>query len=171
MKYCINCNTLLPLSQFNNDKTRKDGKYPYCKSCSRTCNRVAGNKFYRINKRRLLSKAKTFCDTVEGRSKRMLIAAKARAKKNNLPFNITIEDIIIPNKCPLLNVELTLYSTKSGKSSDDTVASLDRIIPELGYTKGNIQVISKLANVLKNKATKEQLVIFANNILKHYGEK
>ena len=34
--------------------------------------------------------------------------------------------------------------------------SLDRIVPELGYVKGNIRVISNRANHLKSDATLEE---------------
>jgi len=48
----------------------------------------------------------------------------------------------------------------------DSNSSIDRIVPELGYIKGNVQVISRLANQTKNSATKEQLIVFAKNILR-----
>lgn len=32
-KVCVKCSIEKVLSEFNNDKTRKDGKFPYCKSC------------------------------------------------------------------------------------------------------------------------------------------
>jgi hypothetical protein len=44
-------------------------------------------------------------------------------------------------------------------------ASLDRIIPELGYIKGNVRVISLLANQMKWNATKEQLLTFCRGVL------
>jgi len=33
MKICIQCKKSLPFSEFTNDKTRKDGLCPYCKTC------------------------------------------------------------------------------------------------------------------------------------------
>ena len=36
----------------------------------------------------------------------MLRHAKSRASEKNLPFNITLEDLIIPEKCPILGTPL-----------------------------------------------------------------
>lgn len=79
--------------------------------------------------------------------------ARARAKKLELPFTITIDDIVIPNFCPILGIEL---KKGEGKSHDNS-PSLDRIIPSLGYVPGNIQVISYRANRIKNDATLDEL--------------
>lgn len=70
--------------------------------------------------------------------------AKARAKKKGLEFNIEISDILIPIICPIL---LTPIDTPS----------IDRINSNKGYIKGNIQIISNRANMLKNNATIEEL--------------
>lgn len=32
-KFCFKCQTEKSLASFNNDKARKDGKYPYCRAC------------------------------------------------------------------------------------------------------------------------------------------
>lgn len=34
LKGCPSCNRALPLSEFNRDSNRKDGKSPYCRSCN-----------------------------------------------------------------------------------------------------------------------------------------
>lgn len=83
-----------------------------------------------------------------------------------LPFNIEVEDIIIPETCPLLGTPLTRGDHKRWENPENTI-SLDKIIPEKGYVKGNIRIISTLANTMKNNATKEQLLNFAKNIISY----
>jgi len=89
--------------------------------------------------------------------------AKSNAKTRNYEFNLDVEDIIIPDKCPYLNIELITHF--DGKERDEYF-SIDRIDSTKGYVKGNVQVISKLANTMKNNANEEQLKTFAENILK-----
>ena len=84
---------------------------------------------------------------------RLWYKAKARAKKYGLPFTITKEDIVIPEYCPVFGMRLT-YS--EGPMSEST-ATLDRIIPDLGYVKGNIAVISWKANEIKFNHTFDEL--------------
>ena len=92
---------------------------------------------------------------------KLLQGAKQRAQKQNVPFSLTIDDIVIPQKCPFLNIDLK----KSKGRFSDSSPSLDKIIPSLGYVKGNVQVISHKANVMKNGASLEELKIFSENIL------
>ena len=89
--------------------------------------------------------------------------AKQNSKDKGLEFNISVEDIIIPSHCPYLNIPLL---TEQGSHHSKSYYSIDRIDSSKGYIKGNIQIISLLANTMKNDATTEQLVMFANNILK-----
>ena len=96
----------------------------------------------------------------------ILRAAKNRARKENIPFNLDLTDIILPELCPILQIPLQLNSGKSGGRYNSP--SLDKIKPELGYIKGNIQVISHLANMMKSNATKEQLILFSKWIQKTY---
>lgn len=84
--------------------------------------------------------------------KHMWKAAKARATAKNIPFDITVEDIgLVPDVCPILGIEL-----KAGTKSINS-PSLDRLVPSLGYVKGNIWIISSLANSIKASKTLEEL--------------
>lgn len=91
---------------------------------------------------------------------KMFISAKYRAKKYNLPFNITLDDVNIPNTCPLLGIPLVVAT----KHHTGNSPSLDRIKPELGYVKGNVVVISSKANVIKNNATLKELKTLTSNL-------
>ena len=48
--------------------------------------------------------------------------------------------------------------------------SLDRIDSTKGYIKGNVMMMSILANRMKNNATPEQLVKFSKFMLAEYGD-
>lgn len=85
--------------------------------------------------------------------KHLLQAAKNRAKTTGLSFNLDVTDIVIPEICPILKQPL-IKNTRYAPS-------VDRINPELGYIKGNVWVISRKANVMKNDASLSELKEFA----------
>ena len=86
---------------------------------------------------------------------------RGRARQKNIPFTITLEEIIKPKYCPVLGIELhyginhNTSETKWMKSPNR--ASFDKLIPALGYVPGNVFIISLEANRLKSNATIEQL--------------
>jgi len=55
-----------------------------------------------------------------------------------------------------------------GKGRLPNSPSLDRIDPTKGYIKGNVEVISNLANTMKQNATPEELLAFAREVIKRY---
>jgi len=99
---------------------------------------------------------------------KMIQRAKQRCVKSKREFNISIEDINIPEVCPILNIKLNMNVGKSGAYRNSP--SLDRIDSSKGYTKDNIQVVSQLANAMKSSASRLELIDFANWVLKTYGE-
>lgn len=78
---------------------------------------------------------------------------KNRATRRGLPFDITPEDIVIPEVCPVLGIKLHLGS----KGFDPNSPSVDRVDGNKGYVKGNVRIISMRANKLKSDATLEEL--------------
>lgn len=81
------------------------------------------------------------------------LAAKGRAKRANLPFNLEVSDIIFPKCCPILGIKLKF--TSGGRTPN--TPSLDRTIASKGYVKGNVHIISWKANRLKCDASLEEL--------------
>ncbi len=82
-------------------------------------------------------------------------SAKHRAKVLGIPFSITLEDILIPEFCPILGIRLERNKNTRGPRLNSP--TLDRRDNELGYVPGNIAVISYKANTCKSDLTKEQL--------------
>lgn len=83
--------------------------------------------------------------------------AKHRAQQKTIPFEIEIKDIVLPELCPILQIPIVVLRGK-GRRPDGP--SLDRIENSLGYVRGNVWIISDLANRMKQEATKEQLRTF-----------
>ena len=77
---------------------------------------------------------------------------------------ITADDICAvwpaDNKCPVFGFEFSVGEPRINSPS------LDRINNNKGYTPDNIQIISDLANKMKQNANDEQLTKFAQWILK-----
>ena len=92
--------------------------------------------------------------------KRMLSGAKTRAREKGVDFNIDYSDIQMPNLCPVLKIPLVPNEGAIGDSSP----TLDRLLPHLGYTKGNVKVISSLANRIKTNATSAQIYAVAEYV-------
>lgn len=83
---------------------------------------------------------------------------KARAKQLNLPFNLDKSDIVIPSHCPVLGIPLFIGEGKLGHNSP----TVDKLIPELGYVKGNIAIMSWRANCLKRDGKLEEFEALVN---------
>lgn len=92
----------------------------------------------------------------------LLKSARSRARSAGIAFTIDISDIQIPEYCPLLGI--TLVPRQGGYGPQDASPSLDRKDNTLGYIRGNVWVVSWLANKMKATASRAQLLTFASNI-------
>ena len=129
-KRCGSCRKTLPVSEYF---PRKDGYLTsYCRTCSAT-----GTRRYRES----------------SPESRLIHSAKSRAKLLGLEYNITIDDVSVPEFCPIFGIPITREYTNR---SDNTL-SLDRMDNSKGYIKGNVVVVSWRANRLKNSATIKEL--------------
>lgn len=92
----------------------------------------------------------------------ILNIARNRSKKYGYEFNLEESDIVLPKVCPVLKTPLIISSSTRGNPNS---ASIDRIDNTKGYVKGNIQIMSLLANQMKSSATPEQLRMFADWVI------
>lgn len=86
---------------------------------------------------------------------RALVSIRGRALKNDLHFNLTVEDLAVPEVCPVLGIPLKQWGENTGLQMDSP--TVDRLNPKGGYTKDNIRVISWRANKIKSDATVEEI--------------
>lgn len=143
-KVCGECNQSLNLNKFsliekwNVDSGTKD----ICKKCSTKIRQTEKlNRDWKIDAAKLLYKN-----------------IKSRCKRTGREFSIDLEDIIIPEKCPVFGFELK----REDKQTWMSAPSVDRIDSSKGYIKGNITVVSRRANILKRDATVEELELLLN---------
>jgi hypothetical protein len=185
--YCLECNSTLGKRQkkfcsckcMNVYNAREFGmkhreenpnRYKVCKECNQSLNL---NKFSLIEKWNVNSGTKDICkkcstkirqteklnrDWKVDAAKLLYKNIKSRCKRTGREFSIELEDIIIPEKCPVFGFELK----REDKQTWMSAPSVDRIDSSKGYIKGNVTVVSRRANILKRDATVEELELLLN---------
>ena len=109
--------------------------------------------------------------SIEDRLKEMAHRASTRAREKCVPYEITWKDLQYVEYCPILNIKLNWEYTRNEEGRVENTPSLDRIDPKLGYVKGNVRIISNLANMMKSSATRIQLETFCKNIINYLDSK
>ncbi len=185
--YCLECNSILGKRQrkfcsrkcMNVYNAREFGmkhreenpnRYKVCKKCNQSLNL---NKFSLIEKWNVNSGTKDICkkcstkirqieklnrDWKVDAAKLLYKNIKSRCKRTGREFSIELEDIIIPEKCPVFGFELK----REDKQTWMYAPSVDRIDSSKGYIKGNVTVVSRRANILKRDATVKELELLLN---------
>ena len=189
-KKCTKCLQILPLERFYQDGRK--GYLSECKSCRaqymrerRAKDPEAYRKWHRDYRARNKDRVRGYREksrkekperareyVARSRSKdpvrALLNAARSRSRLYGLDFDITHEDVVMPEKCPILGIPFG-PNTGRGCGAHSDSPSLDRIDPSKGYVKGNVQVLSRLANTMKSNATREHLLAFSRWIQRKYG--
>lgn len=114
------------------------------------------NKKYREDNKELL-RVKQMTRRIDSPCLVMFNGAKSRAKKKGIEFGITIDDIEMPDVCPLIGIPIK--SPIEGRGPKPGSPFLDRIDNSKGYVKGNVWVISFLANRMKNDANSSNCIV------------
>lgn len=188
MKTCCKCKIEREESLFAKNKKRKDGLNPLCKICAKEWREANKEKLlakkreyyssnlelmreknrvnYSNNKEKRIKQQREYLSKPENWVKKMLHRTKERAVQSQLGFDLVPEDIFFPEFCPVLGIKLTF---ELGKGQLETNASIDRIDSSKGYTKDNVQIISRKANTMKSNSTEEEQLMFALWVLEKNG--
>jgi hypothetical protein len=158
-KQCSRCAKILPSEAFHKNSYNKSGLRSSCKICE-----IDKDRNYRLKHRR----------TADYILKSILADAKKRAKKQGVPFSLTLEHLnsLIVSHCPitLAPIDWTKAEVVDGHAGNNS-PSLDKIIPELGYIEGNCAIISHRGNRIKSNGTIDEhrriIKYMAEQQLKH----
>lgn len=155
---CWDCGESKPDSDFYDKKNQ-------CKQCRNAYVRQwKANNRERAAEIRRKSYSKRRAEDPLVAIKTQLNAAKYRARRKGVPFEITVDDLPpVPELCPALGIPLD----RSGGKNSDNLPEIDRIIPELGYVPGNVAWLSRRANTIKNDAKYDEIFNVAEWLRKH----
>lgn len=178
-KQCIRCNEVKPIEMFakSNRKpttfrgAREVGRTIYRSECKKCASEYAikfreahpGYTSRAAAEARKLAKSELlkYSPLERSFSAARICDAKARAAKKGVPFDIdTLYMLsIYTGICALTGLPLVME-----KGSLD-IASIDRIVPEKGYTKGNVRWVSWKVNRAKGEMSDSDLISLCRAVL------
>ena len=179
MKKCSQCKIEKELNDFHKSKRYKDGHCYVCKQCrseyapnyrdkNREKLRLYKKQWIKDNKEHVLEVSSLYKKKWKQEKTEMYLLGRSRirARKLGMEHNLTIEDIIIPENCPILDIKLFVSDNPQNYNSP----TLDRIDNTKGYIKGNVIVVSWRANSLKSNASLQEIQKVANFYRKFLNE-
>ena len=87
---------------------------------------------------------------------------RSSAFQRGIPFELEETDLVLTSHCPVLGIEFV-------EGHREFAPSVDRIDNTKGYVKGNVWIISRRANRIKNDSTLEELQLLVTALTKHLG--
>lgn len=156
MKKCRTCGRERHLRCFWKQKSAKSGYQSECRDCMK----IRNTSWHRNNL--VAVRARNAVNTNRSRfhnfEKFLLRGVRQRARLFGHEFDLTITDIVIPDRCPVLDIPLVINAGLSrGHGMKDHSPSVDRVDNSKGYTRDNILIVSFRANRLKSNATPQEL--------------
>lgn len=138
---CSRCGEAKDTALFYARAGSPTGLRPDCKPCVKTSNSESKRRAHKKNPANL-----------------MFRNARYRARLAGVPFDITVDDIIVPPTCPVLGIPIQI----GAGGHNDASPSLDRINPSKGYVRGNVIVVSWRVNRIKCDASPNELRAIAD---------
>lgn len=164
LKCCTACGQEKPIERFHRDNSLKAGRKSRCAACctksvatfnKRTRkSRTAYQRLYRdVHRERLNKLINTRRRTLPSvRIRHMLSAAKLRAAKKKIPFNISDEWVMTAaaqTQCAVTGAMFDLMPYDGGARKNPLAPSIDRIDPTQGYTDDNCRLVCVWYNIAK----------------------
>jgi hypothetical protein len=124
-----------------------------------------------INQRRL-----KLVNTLRGRLQFLVASARGRCRKSGVDFDITVDHVVElfyrQDGCCALTGEPMTFVSDLRKRFDfvPSHVSLDRIASAGGYTIGNIQLVCRYANIMKQNLSTQELVDICEKVIHTYEE-
>jgi len=170
-KICTKCQQLKPLSAFSKQIDGPYGRRSACKVCCKSSDqkyheknterrRIYRKEYHEQNKTKVNDRHRAWKKqqrgTIDYTFRGLLTGARSRAKRSNLPFDLTLEwlESMFVSHCPitLQPLDWGKEEVANGKAGPNS-PSIDKIIPELGYVKSNCAIISYRGNRIKTDGT------------------
>jgi len=170
--YCKDCNQHFPSEKMIKDKNKASGHRNLCKVCNNKRNRKRREDDVTGSTEAYNRRMRKFRSTMKGAILQRCISAKMRAEKTGLPFDLDVEYLrdLYEKQQGLCAYTGEVMQVQAPKSEPKwPVLSLDKIDPEKGYVKGNVQFVTMRVNTMKNDMTHEQFVKRMQHILTHIG--
>ena len=104
------------------------------------------------NPEKYAERRKKYRSKTENRAKELLAAAKFNSRQKSVAFDLDYEWVIAKlsvGECEMTGIKFDIEPLPKGRQNPYT-ASLDRIKPELGYTKANVRMILWALNAAFN---------------------
>ena len=134
-KRCPRCGVHKPTTEFY--RSKRDGYQSHCKKCKDNAHRQR-------------------CEV--NPHKQIFASKKNHAKRVGVEFTLRYEDVVWPEYCPVLGIQLDykrFNSDRTGRRFHSP--SFDRVNPNVGYTPENTIIVSARANTIKSNATVDEL--------------
>lgn len=171
-KNCIICDS--PLNQENTTWYRQKNYIHKCNDCIKSEKAIDAVERRSRDPKLALQRTYLFRKKLQKQNPKRYTAQQMRgsAKKRAAALGVKYDldsayiEAIMPDICPVLRIPIKY----GGGEKSIYSASLDRIYPDRGYVKGNVLVMSQLANLMKNEANPTHLIAFSKWVQATYKE-
>jgi len=160
-KICKKCNTLKNIEEFEVAKFKDTYRPEYIRNICRACNDQSKREYYQYKKDNNISLS------LNKSYDKYLKSLYNKIFNRNKIATITFEDLLDiyakqEGRCNLSGEILTF-----NKNNQSTNISIDRIDSNIGYEKGNIQLVCHYANIMKWNKSVDELKIWCEKILNY----